>query len=111
MEQKKTITEIELPAFLKKELAEEHYTLDNIGMSDSQVLIFANKVLKIQKNSIEAKNEVAMLQWLSGKLPVPEVLYHTVENGRSFLLMSRVHGNMSCEKEYLDFFARYSPER
>lgn len=87
---------------LMKELAKENYTLDNIGMSDSQVLIFENKVLKIQENSVESENEIAMLQWLADKLPVPKVLYHTVENNRSYLLMSRVDGKMSCEKEYLE---------
>lgn len=102
MEQRKSFTGIKLPLDLQKRLADEHYTLDNIGMSGSQVLIFADKVLKIQENSVESEHEVVMLQWLSGKFPVPKVLYHTVENGRSFLLMSRVHGNMSCEKEYLE---------
>lgn len=102
MKRKTTIERIKLPEFLKQELANENYTLDNIGMSDSQVLIFEDKVLKIQEKTVESENEVVLLRWLADKLPVPRVLHHTVENNRSYLLMSRVDGKMSCEKEYLE---------
>ena len=42
-----------------------------------------------------------MMKWLEGKLPVPKVLYHTVENGINYLLMSRMPGMMSCDESIL----------
>ena len=92
---------IELPGRLHELLKGEDYTLDKIGMSDSQVLIFADKVLKIQKDEAEARNEIAMLLWLDGKLPVPNVLFYTIEKEMCFLLMSRVPGKMSCDMDYI----------
>lgn len=88
-------------AKIQELLAKEPFTIDNIGRSGSQVLLFEDKVLKIQPDSTEARNEIAMLKWLEDKLSVPKVLYYTVEQETGYLLMSYVHGKMSCEKEYL----------
>jgi len=92
----------ELPKTLQDFLKDEEYKLDDIGMSGSQILLFRDKVLKIQPDGLESQNEIAMLKWLEGKLAVPKILYHTVQNEKSYLLMSRVPGKMSCDKEYLE---------
>lgn len=86
-----------LPEQIKNIIADKSYTLDEIGMSDSQVLLFDDMVLKIQPDSAEAENEVAIMRWLDGKLPVPRVISHAAEGRRSYLLMSKVTGTMTCD--------------
>lgn len=69
-------------------------------MSDSSVYLFADKVLKIQTADEEAENEYLMMKWLRGKLVIPEVLAHEKNNGRSYLLMSKIDGVMACDVLY-----------
>lgn len=85
------------PPELKDILRGASFKMDTIGLSDSQVLLFEDKVLKIQPDSPEARAEYAMMTWLSDKLPVPKCLYHTMAEGTDYLLMSKVEGTMACE--------------
>lgn len=89
------------PTDLQSLIADKPYTVDGIGMSGAGIYIFEDMVLKVQKENEETKSEAVMLKWLAGKLPVPEVLYHRVENGMNYLLMSRMPGVMSCEESIL----------
>ncbi len=93
---------IYLPEEIQKRIAEQEYAIDEIGMSDSTVIMFEDSVLKIQSETLETQGEIKMLQWLEGKLPVPKVLSHVTENGKSYLLMSRMDGQMACEEKYLE---------
>lgn len=83
-------------------ILEESFKTDNVGMSDSTVLIFNDKVLKIQKCSKESQNEYRMMSWLQDKLPVPKILCYEIMDNKSFLLMSRLSGEMSCERKYME---------
>ena len=47
---------------------------NNVGMSDSEVLIYPDYVLKIQAESEETKNEKDIVAWLDGQVPVPGIL-------------------------------------
>lgn len=78
------------------------YTVDDIGMSGNQVLLFEDMVLKIEKKSEYVERQVRIMEWLAGKLPVPEILGYEVQDGKSYLLMSRIQGEMSCEEYYLE---------
>lgn len=64
---------MQLPETIMNLIAGEQYITDDIGMSDSSVLIFSDKVLKIQKDNKESHNEYSIMKWLKGKLTVPEV--------------------------------------
>lgn len=97
---------MDLPEKIKNIIGDRSYTLDEIGMSDSQVLLFDDMVLKIQPEGAEARTERKMMHWMRGRLPVPEILCHEIEGNRSFLLMSRVSGKMSCDLEFIN-----EPER
>lgn len=88
------------PKSIQSLIKDRPYDLDSIGKSDSQVLCFEDMVLKIQRQD-EALTEYRMMQWLSGKLPVPKVLHFTFENGFYYLLMSRVSGEMACSDRLL----------
>jgi len=70
-------------------------------MSGSSVLVFEDRVLKIERDWEESRREYQVLQWLQGVLPVPEVLCREVENGTGFLLMSRAPGTMLFDAAYM----------
>lgn len=86
-----------LPNSIKAAAGDRPYRQDDVGMSGSQVLLFDDMVLKIQPESREAENEWKMMTWLEGKIPVPKIICHEIEKGFSYLLMTRVHGKMSCD--------------
>ena len=92
---------IALPRELGRLIDGQPYVTDNIGLSGSQVLLFEDKVLKIQPAGKETRAEHAMMTWLEGKLPVPRCLYHAEENGLNYLLMTKIHGDMSCDAMYM----------
>ena len=86
-----------VPSKIKSLIENKPYTVDDIGMSGNQVLIFEDMVLKIEEKSVSVDRQVQMMRWLEGKIPVPKVLAYEVENGKSYLLMSKVSGVMSCD--------------
>lgn len=92
---------MQLPDKIQKLLADEGYKTDDMGMSGSSVLLYENKVLKVQENSEEAGNEVRMLRYLKGKLPVPDVIFHEIMEEKSYLLMEKCKGQMACAPEYM----------
>lgn len=91
-----------IPEKIKKLIGSEIFETDTIGKSDSSVFLFEDKVLKIRTITQEAENEVQMMRWLEGKLPVPKVLACEELNGISYLLMSRIPGDMACEPRYME---------
>lgn len=93
---------IQIPQKIKDLTANKNYTKDSVGMSDSQVILFDDMVLKIQQSSNETVNEAEMMKWLYNKLPVPELLAYETENDTSFILMSKIKGNMLCSDFYTD---------
>ena len=93
---------MQIPSKIKSWISNKPYTIDDIGMSGNQVLIFEDMVLKIENSSASINQQVQMMQWLEGKVPVPKVLAYEVENGKSYLLMSKVNGVMSCDSYYLE---------
>lgn len=92
-----------LPPEIYEAVKDLPYETDGIGESRSTVLLFENMVLKIEKTSAWADNEHSVMQWLSGKLPVPKVIAFAKENGYNYLLMSRLDGEMSCSDHNLQF--------
>ena len=72
-----------------------------VGRSRAKIIFFEGFVLKIRPSDTEAEREVVAMRWLKGKLPVPEVIYHEVHDGISYLLMSRLKGKMLCDQRIL----------
>ena len=91
-----------LPEKIENLIKDKPYTLDTIGMSGNTVLLFEDMVLKIEKDVVSVAEQVKMMRWLEGKLPVPQVLAFEQENEKSYLLMSRISGKMSCDTYYLE---------
>lgn len=92
---------LNLPKEIRNMIAHQEYEVDNIGMSGSKILMFADKVLKVQQETAETESECAMLKWLAGKLPVPKILCQVSWDSKNYLLMSRVQGQMSCAEEFM----------
>lgn len=69
---------------------------DNIGKSGSTILLFDEMVLKIERITRNSEHEVKLLRWLEGKLPVPKIIEAENQDGYSFLLMSKLPGEMVC---------------
>lgn len=74
---------------------------DSVGMSGSQILIFDDCVLKTEGITPCTEDSIAAMIWLSHRVPAPRVLAHEIHAGKSWLLMSRIPGRMSCAPEYL----------
>lgn len=79
----------------------DEYVSDEVGMSDSTILLFDDMILKIQPNSDESEQEYQVMKWLDGRLPVPKVIEFDKDESSSYLLMTRVSGQMACSEEYL----------
>lgn len=93
---------MKLPDKLKQYIGNKSYICDQIGMSGAGVYIFDDMVLKIQDAGTEAENEIKMLRWLSGKIPVPNIIEHIDENECSYILMSKCDGIMACDPYYME---------
>lgn len=89
-----------LPEKVRELVGGGPYTCDNIGKSGAAVLCYRDAVLKIAPQEESFEKIVEMLRWLEGKLPVPKVLCALTEGEKQYLLMSRVPGKMSCDREY-----------
>ena len=89
------------PDIISKYIDSTGFYSDEIGKSNANVYIFEDFVLKIQPFSEESENELQMLQWLSGKIPVPNVIEQINDNGCSYLLMTKTAGKMLCDEEYM----------
>ncbi len=91
-----------VPETIRKYIDNQEYSEDNVGMSDSRVLIFQDKVLKIQKRTSETDNENNMAKWLENSIPVPKILAYCVESETAYTLMSKITGKMLCDETYLN---------
>ncbi|MCI9616462.1 MAG: hypothetical protein HFG31_00490 [Eubacterium sp.] len=63
-----------IPEKIKRIVDNQSYTRNEIGMSESDVLIFPKYVLKIQKHTAETDNERDIVAWLNGRISVPQIL-------------------------------------
>ena len=93
---------LEVPEEIQLIVGPEEYSLNNAGMSDAEVRIYDNYVLKIQPQDDETDNEYEMTRWLDHQVPIPAILAYSVENGVAYTLMSRIEGKMLCAREYLE---------
>lgn len=96
------MVELHIPEEIKEFIAGKEFTTDDIGMSGNQVLIFRDMVLKIEDDLAEAEGQVQMMEWLQGKIPAPRILAYEVSEGKSYLLMEKMQGKMSCDSSYLE---------
>lgn len=70
------------------------YYVDKIGLSNAKVMIYDDKVVKIDLVNENSNNEYVMMKWLENKLPVPKILSFEVNDNVSTISMTRVKGFM-----------------
>lgn len=91
----------ELPLELQSYVEGQEYELNDIGMSESEVRIYDNYVLKIQPKSEETDNEYSIVNWLNHCIPIPSIPVYYKQGGRVYTLMTKIDGDMLCAKENL----------
>ena len=75
---------------------------DSLGKSNAEVYLFDDYVLKVRPAGSWDTADTQILRWLAGKLPVPEVAAHEVQDGRDWLLMTRIRGKMLCDPDIMN---------
>ena len=93
---------MQLPAAIQRHIQGRAYSMDETGLSGSSVVLFEEMVLKIEKYREAQDKAIEMMRWLHGKLPIPEVIEYLVEDGYSYLLMTRIPGEMCCSPYYME---------
>ncbi|MBQ5782103.1 MAG: phosphotransferase [Oscillospiraceae bacterium] len=93
---------IYIPQQIKQYTGKHTFVCDNTGMSGSDVLVFEDMVLKIEKHTTAADSTVAMMQWLQDRLPVPKIICYCTEQGKSYTLMTRIKGIMTCDEKFME---------
>ena len=98
------------PSKINEFIKDKNYSKDDIGMSNSQVLIFDDMVLKIEKRTewkesfdfYKTQNVVNMMNWSQDFVIVPKVLCFEQSDEFDFLLMSKITGKMACDSDFLE---------
>jgi aminoglycoside 3'-phosphotransferase III len=94
-----------LPAGLAGLIAGRTVTKDQTGCSSAGVYrLDGDGVplwLKIEETGQELIREQAVLRWLKGRLPVPEVLYFGIDDRFEYLLETNMPGEMACSENML----------
>ena len=71
-------------------------------MSGSCITVYENSVLKIEDVTPYTEENIAAMEWLAQRIPSPKIIHHEVLDGKSYLLMSRIPGRMSCDPALLE---------
>lgn len=91
----------DVPEEIKEKILDEVHEVDQVGRSESEVILFEGQVLKIQLSNRESANEYQVMKWLEGKLQVPKVQAYVQELEQDFMLMSKLEGRMACDDLYM----------
>ena len=82
---------MQFPEKIAALLLGEEYRTDEIGMSNASVLLFQDKVHKIQNDDAEAANEYQMMTWLRGKKFIAALLSMTKFQNNAFCRLFNLH--------------------
>ena len=99
---------IEIPSSLAKLTNGFSWEPITIGHSEAMTYLLKgshrNQYLKVQtRNSVERLyGEKEKLEWLEGKLPVPQVLFYGEDDANEFLLMSEIKGVNASDPSHRD---------
>lgn len=92
----------QIPASIAAVLGSRTWQTDGLGKSGAQVLLFDDYVLKIRPEDAWDTADVKILRWLDGKAPAPQVAAHEVQDGRDWLLMTRIRGKELCRPDIMN---------
>lgn len=86
------------PEGVREKLAGQSGQMNTVGLSGSAVACFEQAVLKTGPADGMARREARILPWLEGRIPGPRLLHWEEKDGRGWLLMSRVPGEMAVRQ-------------
>ena len=114
----------ELPESIREKVSGKDFRIDDLGKSGSMIFLFDDCVLKCERilhpadmeagsihDAAAAKETpfqedqdqtVEVMRWISGKLPVPEVLAYEKDEKYRYLLMSRIEGTVACDPYHME---------
>jgi len=103
----------QLPESIRETVSGKDFRIDDLGKSGSRIFLFDDCVLKCEKLLDASDTEadlfredqdktVEVMRWISGKLPVPEVLAYEKDEKYRYLLMSKIPGTIACDPYYME---------
>jgi len=92
----------QMPASIASVLGSQAGKMDSLGKSGAQVFLFDDYVLKVRPADDRDTVDVRVLEWLAGKAPVPRIAAHEVQDGRDWLLMTRIQGRELCKPDVMN---------
>lgn len=97
----KTIKFNGLPKEIYEIVQGKPFITNKVGMSGAEVRVYDDFVLKIQPHTVLSVNEVAFMRYLKSKVLAPEVLAYETQNGKDYLLMNKLKGDMLFVDKFL----------
>lgn len=94
--------DMDFPKNIKDKIDGLSFTKDNIGMSGSEIYIFDDMILKVERHTKSVDKMIDMLTWLEGKVLAPKVICYEVMDDKSYILMTKIKGKMACDEYYLE---------
>ena len=91
-----------IPDSIKKYIKDLDYHIDDIGKSNSIVVIYDDYILKISRLSFDILNEERIYNALKDKLPIPKLIESVVTDNRIFLLKEKLKGKMLSDSYYME---------
>ena len=96
------LMDLNIPEGIKSLIKDQDYEIDDVGHSGSTVLTFADMVLKIEPHTSGLDEAVENMRLIGERIPVPKVIRYEVVDEKSYLLMSKMEGKMSCDPYYME---------
>ena len=91
-----------IPAQIAAQLPDVAGMQEDIGRSGAMVIDYGDRFLKVQEECNVAANEYHMLRWMQGRVPVPRIIAAAQQDGRRWLVSSRMPGQYLCTEALLD---------
>lgn len=88
---------IVLPDPVKQAIGIVEWQAVTVGMSHDAVFRLIGDTVRYLKIGTNLAGEAARLRWLGQSLPVPQVLHYSEHEGKQYLLMSAIDGEMVHE--------------
>ena len=92
---------IKIPENINNIIKDLDYEIDEVGRSNSCVVIFEDYILKITKLSFDVENEIKIYNELKGKLPIPKIVEYKIVDDKIYLLKTKLKGKMLCDEYYM----------
>lgn len=98
----KGMNRLYVPEAIDKYIRDLEYTVDEVGLSESNIYFFDDYVLKISSLSFDINSYMNTYNCLYNKIPMPKIIECEAENNKIYILQEKLHGKMLCDEEYMN---------